>query len=164
MCTYHTAPIITGGSGGTGGDTGTAGGAGTGGTGGAGGAGTGATITLQTSTFVGSYLADATGRTLYTYGNDLPGDCHTPPVSNCVTVDCLISWPIVPSGARILAPGLDDAAFGEFQRSDGLWQTTYYGWPIYYYKTDLAAVPSTMAKAKPRLGTSWRRNCRASSS
>jgi len=81
-------------------------------------------------------LADATGRTLYTYGNDLPGDCQTPPVSNCVT-DCLISWPIFPAGQRVLAPGLDEGAFGAIHRDDGTWQTTYNGWPIYYYKTDL---------------------------
>jgi predicted lipoprotein with Yx(FWY)xxD motif len=49
----------------------------------------------------------------------------------------LISWPIFPAGARVLAPGLDDSAFGAIQRSDGTWQTTYFGWPLYYYKTDL---------------------------
>jgi len=128
-CTYHTDESpVAGGAGGT---------AGVGGIGGAGGAaGAGLTVTLQTSPFVGSYLADATGRTLYTYGNDLPGDCNTPPVSNCVT-DCLISWPIFPAGQRVLAPGLGANAFGAILRGDGTWQTTYYGWPIYYYKTDL---------------------------
>lgn len=137
-CTYHSdPPVLSGGAGGaaSGGDTGTGGVAGA--VGGAGGtAGTANTVTLQVSPFVGTYLADATGRTLYTYGNDLPGDCNTPPVSNCIT-DCLISWPIFPAGARVLAAGLDDAAFGAIHRDDGTWQTTYYGWPIYYYKTDL---------------------------
>jgi len=129
-CPFHTdPPVDVGGAGGT---------TGAGGSGGASGgaAGAGYNVTQQTSPFVGPYLADATGRTLYTFGNDLPGDCHTPPVSNCVT-DCLISWPIFPAGARVLAPGLDDSAFGAIQRSDGSWQTTYFGWPLYYYKTDL---------------------------
>jgi predicted lipoprotein with Yx(FWY)xxD motif len=98
--------------------------------------GTAATVTLQVSPFVGNYLADASGRSLYTYGADLPGNCQTPPVSTCVT-DCLLTWPIFPAGQRILAPGLDDAAFGAMHRDDGTWQTTYYGWPVYYYKTDL---------------------------
>jgi len=143
VCPFHSNPppdtgaggsAGTGGTGGAGGTGGVGGAVGTGGSGGA--AGPALTVTLQVSPFVGTYLADATGRTLYTYGNDLPGDCHTPPVSNCVT-DCLISWPIFPAGARVLAAGLDDAAFGAIHRDDGTWQTTYYGWPIYYYKTDL---------------------------
>lgn len=130
-CPFHTEPGL--GASGAGGSGGTSGAGGTS-TGGAAGAAT--TITLQNSPFVGSYLADTTGRTLYTYGNDLPGDCNTPPVSNCVT-DCLISWPILPAGERTLPAGLDDGAFGAILRADGAWQTTYYGWPIYYYKTDL---------------------------
>jgi predicted lipoprotein with Yx(FWY)xxD motif len=125
-CPFHSdAPVGTGGNGG---------GTGSGGSGGA--AGAAATITLQLSPFVGNYLADASGRTLYTYGADLPGDCQTPPVSTCVT-DCLLTWPIFPAGARILAPGLDDGAFGAIHRADGTWQTTYFGWPIYYNKSDL---------------------------
>ena len=94
------------------------------------------TVTLQVSPFVGNYLADSTGRTLYTYGADLPGDCQVPPQSNCVT-DCLLTWPIFPAGARVLPAGLNDSAFGAIHRPDGGWQTTYYGWPLYYYKTDL---------------------------
>jgi predicted lipoprotein with Yx(FWY)xxD motif len=42
-----------------------------------------------------------------------------------------------PAGARVLAVGLDDNAFGAIQRGDGTWQTTYFGWPLYYYKADL---------------------------
>jgi len=103
---------------------------------GAGGAAPAATVALQTNAFVGSYLTDATGRTLYTYGADLPGDCNTAPVSNC-TADCLVSWPVFDAGSRVLGTGLDDAAFGAIDRGDGTWQTTYYGWPLYYYKSDL---------------------------
>jgi len=103
---------------------------------GAGGAGPEPTVAVQTNAFVGSYLTDTTGRTLYTYGADLPGDCQTAPVSNCVT-DCLNSWPIFDAGARVLGMGLDDAAFGAIDRGNGVWQTTYYGWPLYYYKPDV---------------------------
>jgi len=103
---------------------------------GAGGAPPAATVVLQTSAFLGSYLTDAAGRTLYTYGADLPGDCNTPPQSVCVA-DCLVSWPLFEAGSRVLGAGLNDAAFGSIDRGDGVWQTTYYGWPLYYYKTDL---------------------------
>jgi predicted lipoprotein with Yx(FWY)xxD motif len=96
-----------------------------------------ATVVLQTNAFVGSYLTDAAGRTLYTYGGDLPGDCKTAPQSTC-TADCVVSWPPFDAGARVLGAGLDDAAFGSIDRGDGTWQTTYYGWPLYNYKSDLA--------------------------
>lgn len=106
---------------------------------GEGGAGPTPTITLQTSPFVGSYLADGAGRTLFVYGNDLPGDCRADnqPKSRC-EADCPVSWPPFDAGARVLGPGLSDAGFGSIQRSDGLWQTTYFGWPLYYYKNDLS--------------------------
>lgn len=103
---------------------------------GAGGAPPAANVVLQTSPFVGSYLTDSAGRTLYTYGADLPGDCNTPPQSTCVA-DCLVSWPSFDAGARVLGAGLNDSAFGSIDRGDGTWQTTYYGWPLYYYKSDL---------------------------
>ncbi|RYZ07408.1 MAG: hypothetical protein EOO73_12190 [Myxococcales bacterium] len=106
------------------------------GEGGAGGAGA-ANVLLQPSAFVGTYLTDSAGRTLYTYGADLPGDCQTPPQSVCVA-DCLVSWPVFHASERALGEGLDDAAFGAVQRADGAWQTTYMGWPLYYYKSDLA--------------------------
>jgi predicted lipoprotein with Yx(FWY)xxD motif len=95
-----------------------------------------ATVVLQTNAFVGSYLTDAAGRTLYTYGGDLPGDCNSPPQTLCFS-DCAVSWPPFDAGARVLGAGLDDAAFGSIDRGDGTWQTTYYGWPLYYNKTDL---------------------------
>lgn len=101
-----------------------------------GGGPTGPTVTLQTSPFVGGYLADAAGRTLYTYGADRAGDCSTPPVSNC-TADCLVSWPVFDAGGRELPPELSDAGFGTIARAEGGYQTTYMGWPLYYYKTDL---------------------------
>jgi predicted lipoprotein with Yx(FWY)xxD motif len=103
---------------------------------GAGGEAAAPDVLSQVSPFVGNYLTDAAGRTLYTYGADLPGDCQTPPQSTCVA-DCLVSWPIFEAGARVLGAGLDDAAFGSIQRADGAFQTTYHGWPLYYYKADL---------------------------
>jgi predicted lipoprotein with Yx(FWY)xxD motif len=104
--------------------------------GGAGGADSGPSITMQLSPFVGAYLADVAGRALYTFGGDLPGDCNTPPQSLCVA-DCVVSWPPFDAGARELPDGLSDAGFGTIARDDGTHQTTYMGWPLYYYKSDL---------------------------
>jgi len=115
-CTFHTDPAVSGGEGGAG------------------------AVDIQTaeSNIVGLYLADGDGRSLYIYGADYPGDCANPPVSNCVN-DCLLSWPVFEADARMLGEGLDDAAFGSFLRADGVQQTTYMGWPLYYYKNDLVA-------------------------
>ena len=145
----------SGGSGGTSGGTSTNGG-GSGGTGGnvnvddctfhtdpaeegAGGEGGAGAVDVQIAqnNFIGYHLVDGGLRALYIYGADHPGDCANPPVSNCVD-DCLLSWPLFDAGARRLGEGLPDEAFGSFLRDDGLEQTTYMGWPLYYYKNDVA--------------------------
>jgi predicted lipoprotein with Yx(FWY)xxD motif len=104
---------------------------------GSGDAGPAPSITVIVSPFLGPYLADSAGRSLFTYGADIAGDCNNPPISGCEK-DCLIAWPLFYAGPRTLAPGLNDAAFGTIQRADLSYQTTYYGWPLYYFKTDLA--------------------------
>lgn len=93
------------------------------------------TIAKATNRVLGEYLADASGRALYVFGADLAGDCEALPVSACEG-DCLLSWPIFHAEPRLLAQGIDEAAFGSFTRADGLRQTTYYGWPLYYYAND----------------------------
>jgi predicted lipoprotein with Yx(FWY)xxD motif len=93
-------------------------------------------ITVINSPFLGPYLADSAGRTLYTFGNDKPGDCMYSPVVDC-EADCLIAWPPFDAGKRTLAPSLDPAVFGSTALADAGGQiTTYYGWPIYYYRSD----------------------------
>jgi predicted lipoprotein with Yx(FWY)xxD motif len=129
-CTYHVAAVAEENAGGAGGE---------GSEGGAGGSATEPEfdVTVVTNGFVGNYLADGAGRALYLFGADRPGDCEYEPVSNCFA-DCALSWPIFDAGARRLGPGLDDAAFGTIERSDGVRQTTYLGWPLYYYRKDMA--------------------------
>jgi predicted lipoprotein with Yx(FWY)xxD motif len=106
--------------------------------GGAGGAAPapGPSVVSQPSPFVGLYLTDAAGRTLYTNGGDTPGDCHTAPAEHC-DADCAVTWPPFDAGSRILGAGLDDSRFGSIQRGDGITQATYMGWPLYYYNKDL---------------------------
>ncbi len=119
-CTFHTdAPAPTEGAAGAGGES------------------AGPNVVAQVSPFVGSYLTDAAGRSLYTYGADLPGDCQHPPQSGCVA-DCLLSWPVFDAADRVLGPGLSDAGFGVIERPEGGFQATYMGWPLYYYKSDIS--------------------------
>lgn len=107
------------------------------GAGGAGGAGPEYTITVLKNSFVGHYLADSVGKALYVYGADYPGDCDHAPVTNCYN-DCALAWPIFEAGPRVLPDGLEDSLFGSIERTDGLVQATYRGWPLYHYKNDLA--------------------------
>jgi len=106
-------------------------------------------ITVLTSPFLGPYLADSMGRTLYTFGNDKPGDCNYPPIPDC-EADCAIAWPPFDAGKRTLASSLDPAVFGSTARGDGVSQiTTYYGWPLYYYRSDTTGgVINGQAKSK----------------
>ena len=48
-------------------------------------------------------------------------------------------WPIFHVDAPTLAAGLNAADFGEFVRADGAKQTTYKGWPLYFYAGDSRA-------------------------
>lgn len=107
----------------------------------AGSAGNGAsTISVQRHAMLGSYLADSRGMSLYIFGADVPGDCSHPPVSTCLAADgCIVAWPAFHAAPRSLAIGLDARLFGEYLRSDGVMQTTYRGWPLYYYRSDAAA-------------------------
>ncbi|HEX6277808.1 MAG TPA: hypothetical protein VFZ53_32420 [Polyangiaceae bacterium] len=129
-CTFHVAADAKENDGGAGGE---------GSEGGAGGSANEPEfdITVVANGFVGNYLADGAGRALYVFGADRPGDCEYEPVSNCFA-DCALSWPIFDARSRRLGPGLDDAAFGTIARSDGVRQTTYQGWPLYYYRKDAA--------------------------
>lgn len=123
------------GAGGVGGAGGASDRAAVGGEAGQGGEAPSPTIAKATNRVLGEYLTDASGRTLYVFGADLAGDCEALPVSDCEG-DCLKSWPIFHAEPRIFAEGMDEAAFGSFTRADGFLQTTYYGWPLYYYAND----------------------------
>ena len=92
-CIYHTAPVPFPAE--TAGDAGADGGP-----------PAGPHVTLLDSEYLGTYLADHAGYTLYIYTADLPGNCNTPPVSTCFD-DCLIAWPIFEAYDRVLAEGLD---------------------------------------------------------
>jgi predicted lipoprotein with Yx(FWY)xxD motif len=136
-CVYHSPPSQQG----QGGTAGAGGGAGTAG-GGSGGA-PAYDINVRVSPTVGKYLSDLNGMTLYIRTSDLPGDCQdgNPPVSRCTLAGgaCTTTWPVFDAGPRTLDPQLDESAFGTILRDDGLYQTTYFGWPLYRYLSDVTA-------------------------
>ena len=82
---------------------------------------------------LGQILVDSAGRTLYFFTRDSKADtsfCN----GNCPNV-----WPIFYNQKITPGDGLEAAHFGEITRGDGKKQTTYKGWPLYYYSQDAAA-------------------------
>ena len=89
------------------------------------------TVQVGRTEGVGSYLIDSKGMSLYYFTKDSPGK------SNCVG-ECANEWPIFYAEDIVVPPGLelDAADFGTITREDGKKQTTYKGWPLYYFFND----------------------------
>jgi predicted lipoprotein with Yx(FWY)xxD motif len=99
------------------------------------------TLKLANSATLGNYLTDGSGRALYLYSKDFPaasGAAASTAVSNC-SGGCLTAWPVFHADAIAPGPGLNAADFGELTRSDGTKQTTFHGWPLYYFASDAQA-------------------------
>ncbi len=77
-----------------------------------------------------NYLVDSKGLTLYMFASDVAGD------SKC-TGACLNAWPVFPQQNITVSSDLNASDFGTITRSDGTQQTTYRGWPLYYYSQDV---------------------------
>jgi len=84
-------------------------------------------LTTKTDSKLGQYLADPSGKPLYTYNADSNG------VSNCSGA-CLANWPAyVDKGSTTNLP----TGVGVIKRSDsGQMQYTYNGLPLYYFVSD----------------------------
>lgn len=89
-----------------------------------------ALVKLATSATLGSYFTDKDGYALYYFANDPAG------TSTCAG-GCLAVWPPYFAGenftAGLLGTGLDFADFGVATSTTGQKQTTYKGWPLYYF-------------------------------
>jgi predicted lipoprotein with Yx(FWY)xxD motif len=106
--------------------------------GGNGGNAGGGTLSLASKPDIGNYLVSPEGRTLYYFALDVPAGAGQGPVSNC-TADCLPFWPTFHVDAPAVSAGLNVSDFGEFVRPDGAKQTTFKGWPLYFFAGDTAA-------------------------
>jgi predicted lipoprotein with Yx(FWY)xxD motif len=96
-------------------------------------AGSAFNVQLTTNTKFGNIMTDGAGKSLYFFSLDGNGD------SAC-TGPCLITWPVFYKENPSLGTGLDPKDFGTITRSaDNAKQTTYKGWPLYYYMPDTKA-------------------------
>ena len=93
-----------------------------------------ATLKIATDARLGNHLVDGSGRSLYYFAKDVPAGGAQAAVSNC-NADCLPVWPIFQTDS-VVAQGINATDVGQITRSDGSKQTTYKGFPLYYYVGD----------------------------
>ncbi|WP_338872971.1 hypothetical protein WBJ53_29320 [Spirosoma sp. SC4-14] len=84
------------------------------------------------TTALGNVLTGSGGKTLYFFASDVDG------TSNC-SGTCKETWPVYYEENLTLGTGLKASDFATITRADGDKQTTYKGWPLYYFKNDTKA-------------------------
>ncbi|XEC95149.1 plastocyanin/azurin family copper-binding protein [Paenibacillus tarimensis] len=88
-------------------------------------------IILWSDDKVGTFFTDSEGRTLYIFTKDADD-------LNSCQGNCLVNWPIF-YAEHLQVPGkLNKDDFSAITREDGSMQTTYKGWPLYYFIQDKA--------------------------
>lgn len=87
-------------------------------------------IEWNRSPVVGSYLTDIQGLTLYYLKKNATQ-------MNACTAGCLANWPVFYADKLLIPADLAVKDFGVFRRADGIKQTTYKGYPLYYGVHDL---------------------------
>ncbi len=92
----------------------------------------GGDLQIVTKDGVGSYLTDGRGMTLYYFKKDAQDK------NSCIG-PCLEKWPAYYADQVTTPAGSDPKDFGTFTRKDGAKQTTFKGWPLYYFIGDKAA-------------------------
>jgi predicted lipoprotein with Yx(FWY)xxD motif len=91
------------------------------------------TIELENSSSLGTYLANASGFTLYTYSGDTPNSG-----TSACTGSCASSWPPFYTATLVLPPGLNASSFKTIMNGESK-QLTYNGMPLYLFVGDSAA-------------------------
>ncbi len=94
----------------------------------------GATVQMSNVASLGNILTDGAGMTLYVFKNDTPG------TSNC-TGTCAQNWPPLTIDAEGQEPVAGTGVTGKLDfidRSDGTYQVTYDGMPLYRFSGDKA--------------------------
>ncbi|MBO2011745.1 hypothetical protein [Hymenobacter negativus] len=86
-----------------------------------------ANVKMATSATLGNYLTDAAGNTLYIFARDVDG------TNACTSATCMPLWPVYYEANIKVPKSLNAADFATKTTTDGRSQTTYKGWPLYYY-------------------------------
>ena len=86
-----------------------------------------ATVKVGTSATLGPYLTDAAGNALYFSARDVDG------ANTCTSAACRPMWPVYYNAALKVPKSLRAEDFATQTTADGRPQTTYKGWPLYYY-------------------------------
>ena len=94
-----------------------------------------ADVNVKENQSMGKVLTDAYGRTLYFFTKDAKG------TSMC-TDGCLNNWPVFYADGMEFGAGLNAPDFGSINRGNGVMQTTFKGWPLYYFVND--TLPGSM--------------------
>ena len=82
----------------------------------------------------GKILTDKDGMSLYFFSKDVAG------AALCdAGGDCIKKWPVFYSETLTLDAGLEKSDFATITRADGAKQTTYKGWPLYFFLNDAKA-------------------------
>ena len=86
-------------------------------------------VQVQAASDGTKHLTDSKGMTLYYFTMDTDGKsaCYGP---------CEKAWPVFYARDLTVSSDLNAADFGTVARTDGSMQTTYKGWPLYYWVQD----------------------------
>jgi predicted lipoprotein with Yx(FWY)xxD motif len=89
-------------------------------------------IHIASKANAGNYLTDPRGRTLYYTTSDRPGYSNLPD-------ETLGNWPVFYVADIVVPPSLNAADFGTYTRDNKAKQTTFRGYPLYYFVQDIKA-------------------------
>ncbi len=101
-------------------------------------------VVIADNSRFGKIITDSVGRSLYFFSPDATGQ------SVC-NGGCAVAWPPFYQPDLFLGTGLDTSEFGTITRADGSLQTTFKGWPLYYFKND----PNPGDLNGDGVGTTW---------
>jgi predicted lipoprotein with Yx(FWY)xxD motif len=90
-------------------------------------------VNITADKFLGNYLVNESGFTLYYFSNDGSASGS----STCYD-DCASKWPPFYAQTLTLPDSLRNVDFATITRTDGSKQTTFKGWPLYLYSKDQA--------------------------
>lgn len=94
--------------------------------------GTKTALKVTTNTTFGNILTDGSGKALYFFAADVKG-------TSACTGGCEAIWPIFYAEDGTIPSGIAATDLATITRADGKKQSTYKGWPLYYYAADATA-------------------------